>query len=122
MKKEFDNNYPIYVQIMNEIKMEIVSGILKPNDKIMSVRELSQSFGVNPNTMQRALSELERENLLYSERTSGRYITSDEDLIKNVRNGLAEKELEKFVLYMKSLGFEEQEILDEVKKTIEGKV
>lgn len=120
MKKDFDNNYPIYVQIMNEIKMEIVSGVLKPNDKIMSVRELSQSFGVNPNTMQRALSELEREDLLYSERTSGRYITSDESLIKNIRKNLSEKELKKFVDYMKSLGYKDVDIINEVKKTIEG--
>ena len=79
--KEYDNKTPIYMQIITEMKMRMVSGKLAAGEKIPSVRELAQEFEVNPNTMQRALSEMERENLFYTERTSGRFVTTDEGMI-----------------------------------------
>ena len=97
MKKDFDNNLPIYIQIIDEIKIMIASGNLKAGDKLSSVRDMAQEFGVNPNTMQRAFSELERENLVFAERTSGRFITKDGGVIVELRNILAEKELEKLM-------------------------
>lgn len=77
MDKKLKENMPIYVQIMNRVREAIAAGELKPGDKIASVRDLAADFEVNPNTMQRALTELEREGLLLSERTQGRYVTSD---------------------------------------------
>ena len=79
MSFEFDNNKPIYLQLVDIIKLKIISKELKPGSKLSSVRDMAQEFGVNPNTMQRALSELERENLLYSQRTSGRFVTDNEE-------------------------------------------
>ena len=69
MDKKIDDNIPIYVQIMNSVKEAIAAGELRPSDRVPSVRELARDFEVNPNTMQRALNELEREGLLVSERT-----------------------------------------------------
>ena len=87
----FDSKMPIYLQIMDEIKRWIVTDVYQPSQKIPSVRKLAVEFGVNPNTVQRALSELERSGLVASERTSGRFICNDTEMIrklKEVRNCL----------------------------------
>lgn len=120
MKKDFDNNLPIYIQIIDEIKIMIASGNLKAGDKLPSVRDMAQEFGVNPNTMQRAFSELERENLVFAERTSGRFITKDGGVIVELRNILAEKELEKFMEYMKKIGCTEDEVIEKIKNMNRG--
>ena len=86
MDKKIDDNIPIYVQIMNSVKEAIAAGELRPSDRVPSVRELARDFEVNPNTMQRALNELEREGLLVSERTSGRFVTADRELIEQLKN------------------------------------
>lgn len=82
---QFDSGAPIYTQIMNKIKLRILSGQWAAGERIPAVRELAVEFGVNPNTMQRSLSELERDGLLFSERTTGRYITRDAALIERTR-------------------------------------
>lgn len=115
MKPQFNNSTSIYLQIMDEVKIMIISGRLKPGEKMESVRELAHQFGVNPNTMQRALAELERENLLYTERTSGRYITSDEKLIMRIRDILAEQELERFLSYMFKMGYDKDAIIEKIR-------
>lgn len=111
MKPEFNNSKPIYIQIMDEIKMLIVSGRLNSGDKVKPVRELAEEFGVNPNTMQRALSELEREGLLYAERTSGRFITTDGGRIMTVKETLAQCEIKRFMESMEKLGFTADDII-----------
>ena len=112
--KEYDNKTPIYMQIITEMKMRMVSGKLAAGEKIPSVRELAQEFEVNPNTMQRALSEMERENLFYTERTSGRFVTTDEGIIMTLRNKLAEQELQKFMGYMEQIGYSKKEIIQKI--------
>jgi DNA-binding transcriptional regulator YhcF (GntR family) len=112
--KEYDNKVPIYMQIIMEMKIRMVSGKLSAGEKIASVRELAQEFEVNPNTMQRALSEMERENLLYTERTSGRFVTTDEGIIMTLRNKLAEQELQKFMGYMEQIGYSKKEIIQKI--------
>lgn len=112
--KEYDNNVPIYKQIMAEMKIRIASGKLQAGEKIASVRELAQEFEVNPNTMQRALSELERENLFYTERTAGRFVTTDGGMIMTLRNHLAEQELKKFMEYMEQIGYNTNEIIQKI--------
>ena len=97
-----------------EMKIRMVSGKLSAGEKIASVRELAQEFEVNPNTMQRALAEMERENLFYTERTSGRFVTTDEGIIMTLRNKLAEQELQKFMGYMEQIGYSKKEIIQKI--------
>ena len=114
--EEFNVNMPIYLQIIQKIKQSVASGKLEPGSRVPSVRDLAVKFSVNPNTMQRALSELERDGLMYTERTSGRYITGDGELIKNLRVELARELSKSFTVQMENLGFsrtETQKILME---------
>lgn len=112
MDKRLEENMPIYVQIMNRVREAIAAGELKPGDKIASVRDLAADFEVNPNTMQRALTELEREGLLLSERTQGRYVTADEKAIEELRQGIAAAAAETFMQEMTALGFTAEEMMD----------
>ena len=108
--KNFDSNIPIYLQVMDDIKKQIVTGKLKPNDKLSSVRELAQVYSVNPNTIQRTFQELEREDLVKSERTSGRYVCADENRIENLRYKMTEKVIRNFIIELKELGYEKEDI------------
>lgn len=85
MTIEFDNNQPIYIQIMNYIKGEIITGKLKPGDKILSVRELAAELQINPNTVQRTFQELEREEIVETRRGMGRYVTGREETIMTIK-------------------------------------
>ena len=112
MDKKLKENMPIYVQIMNRVREAIAAGELRPGDKIASVRDLAADFEVNPNTMQRALTELEREGLLLSERTQGRYVTSDAKAIGELRKDIARQAADSFRREMAALGFNEEEMMD----------
>ena len=109
MSFEFDNNKPIYLQLVDIIKLKIISKELKPGSKLSSVRDMAQEFGVNPNTMQRALSELERENLLYSQRTSGRFVT---DNINQLREEVAKVEILSLYNILTKLGYKKEELIE----------
>ena len=110
--KIFDNNKPIYLQLVDIIKLKIISKELKPGSKLSSVRDMAQEFGVNPNTMQRALSELERENLLYSQRTSGRFVTDNEDNINQLREEVAKVEILSLYNILTKLGYKKEELIE----------
>lgn len=112
MDKNLQDNLPIYMQIMNNVREAIASGELKVGERIASVRELAGEFEVNPNTMQRALNELEREGLLVSERTSGRFVTKDAASIDALREKMATEAADRFRNEMRKLGFSEKEIRD----------
>ena len=112
MSWEFDSNRPIYLQLMEQLKINIIIGVYPPGSKIPSVRDLAMETGVNPNTMQRALTELERENLLYSQRTNGRFVTEDEKMIKALQQDLAQQQVKEFISNMKTIGLKRQEIID----------
>ena len=112
MDKKIDDNIPIYVQIMNSVKEAIAAGELRPSERVLSVRELARDFEVNPNTMQRALNELEREGLLVSERTSGRFVTADRELVEQLKNKMAAKTADNFRREMEALGFSDEEMID----------
>ncbi|HIT91153.1 MAG TPA: GntR family transcriptional regulator [Candidatus Merdenecus merdavium] len=101
---------PIYLQLMEKIETDIISGIYKPGDKLSSVRELAAEAAVNPNTMQKALAELERKNLVYSQRTSGRFITEDQEMIKEMRDEIALQQIKEFLQRMQLLGFTKEEV------------
>ncbi len=112
MDKILNENLPIYMQIMDKIRAAVISGELAPGAKVAAVRELAEDFGVNPNTMQRALSELEREGILISERTSGRFVTEDRSVIDAAREEAAQKVVGDFLQKMKELGFSKEQIED----------
>lgn len=109
---KFNESMPIYLQLMDKIRQDIIAGILKPGEKISSVRELANKFGVNPNTMQKALAELENEELVHAERTAGRFVTDNKLLIESIRYKEARKITEEFINQMQSLGYSEAEIFD----------
>lgn len=118
----FKEDRPIYSQLVEQIKICIVSGEWELGSKLPSVRDMAENAGVNPNTMQRALSDLEREGLVYSKRTSGRFVTEDERMTQNVREAIAAENIHVFVENMEKLGFTPDEILHEFEKAIkEGK-
>lgn len=112
MDKNLQENMPIYMQIMNNVREAIASGELAPGERVASVRELAGEFEVNPNTMQRALNELEREGLLVSERTSGRFVTKDAVLIGELKKRMASEAADEFRREMAVLGYSEQEMMD----------
>ena len=121
MPWDLDNDGPIYLQLMERIQHDIISGVYRPGDKIPSVRDLALEAAVNPNTMQKALSELERSGLVYSQRTSGRFITEDEKMLKKMKMDLASEHIQQFFEQMPHLGFSDEETLDLIRETLRRK-
>lgn len=105
MEWRFDSGAAIYAQMVARMKEAIASGALAPGARLPAVRELALEAGVNPNTAQRALAELEREGLIYAVRTSGRFVTEDEGAIETVRRELADARAEGFITAMAALGY-----------------
>ena len=120
MKYKFNNSIPIYIQIVDIIKSKIISGEYKIGSQLDSIRNFALEFEINPNTIQRAFLELENSNLVYSQRTKGRFVTEDEDLIKELKKARATEIMESFIKSMKDLGFSNEEILSLFKEKILG--
>jgi len=116
MKWIIDSDRPIYKQLVEQIELRIISGIYAPGEKLESVREMAMDAGVNPNTMQKALAELERMGLVFAQRTSGRFITEDMKVIEEAKKGLAVQEISAFLEKMKKLGMGRNEILELMEK------
>lgn len=108
----FSDNKPIYPQIVEQLQLLIASGKLLPGERLMTVRDLARAAQVNPNTMMRALAELENRNLIISHRTNGKTVTNDLDLIENLKNELAKTVIDSFLENMKRLGFSKKEIFE----------
>ena len=111
MRWQFSNDAPIYAQLIAQIKVGIVSGAFPPGERLPSVRDLATEAGVNPNTMQRALAELERDGLVFSQRTAGRFVTEDKTMIETAKRSLAERHVKTFLAAMLRLGFQREEIM-----------
>ena len=111
MEWNFRNDQPIYSQLTQRLTEAIVSGLYAPGEKLPSVRELALEAGVNPNTVQRALTELEREGLVFSQRTAGRFVTENENMIVNAKLRIADERVSEFLRSMKTLGCGRQEII-----------
>ena len=111
MEWNFRNDQPIYSQLTQRLTEAIVSGIYAPGEKPPSVRELALEAGVNPNTVQRALTELEREGLVFSQRTAGRFVTENENMIVNAKLRIADERVSEFLRSMKTLGCGKQEVI-----------
>ena len=118
MPWDLENDRPIYLQLMERIQQDIIKGVYQPGGKIPSVRELALEAAVNPNTMQKELSELERSGLVYSQRTSGRFITEDKKLLSHMKSELAKTHIHDFFTSMRQLGFCDEEILELVTEAI----
>ena len=118
MKWDFKSGEPIYQQIIRVLRTQIVSGIYPPGSRFPAVRELALEAGVNPNTMQRALAELERYGLLETVRTTGKFVTEDQELISRTRSELASDSIRALIDSLKSLGLTEEQILAEVEHSL----
>ncbi len=116
MEWNFKEGIPIYTQIIDEMTMRIASSEYSPGDKLPSVRELAMDAGVNPNTMQRALAELERRGLVYSERTSGRFVTKEEAVLIDLHEQLAKKYFEELTEKLRKIGMDDNAIKTSVNK------
>lgn len=117
MPYEFDSARPIYSQLGEVITRQIISGGFAPGQKLPGVRELAMQYGVNPNTVQRTMTELERQGLVYSERTAGRFVSQDEALIAQTRRNIAKSYAAAFLSQMNQLGItreEAQQLLKEM--------
>ena len=116
MAWQFRNDIPIYTQLIAQIQQQIVSGALLPGERLPSVRDLAAEAGVNPNTMQRAMMEMEREELVHSQRTAGRFVTEDAQRIRQLRESMARQRVKEFLEGMYLLGFQTEEIVAFVQK------
>lgn len=121
-KMDFNDNLPIYIQIINLIKSNIVSEEICGGDKLPSVRELSKELKVNPNTVQRAYQELEREGLVFTQRGMGTFVTQDKDAIRKLKKIMATDIVNSFLSKMKKLGFAPSEIIDIISEWIEEEI
>ena len=115
MNFEFNNDIPIYIQLVEQLKIHIISGNILPGDRLPSVRELALSTKVNPNTMQKALVELENLKLIYTERTNGKFVTNDKELINKLRNEYAKEISEKYFSCMEKIGFGKKDAINYLK-------
>lgn len=115
---ELTNDRPIYLQLVEQIEWGIITGKYAAGEKLASVRDFATQAGVNPNTMQRAFAELEQIGLVYTQRTSGRFITDDEGKIRMAKEGLAQNQIAEFLQNMNRLGFEVQETIQLLERII----
>lgn len=116
MAWELKSDRPIYIQLQDYIKLGIISGRYLPGDKLPSVRDLAEEAAVNPNTMQKALAELERLGMVYTQRTSGRFITEDVKMIEELKRSIAKEQITQFFEAMKKIGFSIQETIQMIEK------
>ncbi|MDO4173318.1 MAG: GntR family transcriptional regulator [Eubacteriales bacterium] len=119
MQWNLSDNRPIYSQLMDTITLAITSGVLPAGSRLPSVRDLAAEAGVNPNTMQRALSELERSGLLYSQRTAGRFVTDQPENITKKRKDLAMEQIHAFLNAMKEMGYTSEETIALIRQAME---
>lgn len=119
MAWDLDSDRPIYAQLVERIQMQIVSGYYPPGGRLPSVRDLAMVAAVNPNTMQKAFAELERSGLIITQRTNGRTVTEDAEMIQRIRRELAKEHLDVFFTRMKELGYTRKEIVDLIQQVYE---
>ncbi len=115
---KFYEKLPIYIQIMDYLKTQIVTEQIKEGERLPSVRELSKELQVNPNTVQRSYQELEREGLVYTQRGMGTFVGEDKKVIKSLKKSMAEGFVSNFILEMKKLGFTSKEIVEIILETV----
>lgn len=120
MSYNFSSDKPIFLQMAELIKNDIISGKLQAGEKLKSVREFSMVYALNPNTVQKALAELEAEGLIYTDRTNGKFVAPDSKLISSSKATLINELTKKFVEDMTNLGISKKEIIKKVEEKING--
>lgn len=111
MAWQFDTDRPIYKQLRERILLQIVSGTYGAGEQLPTVRELAENAAVNPNTLQKALTDLERDGLVYTQRTSGRFVTEDEAVIRKAKSDLAKEQIGLFLQKMADIGYNRQDAI-----------
>ena len=119
MSWSFSNDKPIFQQLKDIIILEIISGRYKPGDRLEAVRDLAVTTGVNPNTMQRALAEIESTGIIYTKRGDGRYVTENTEIISEIRKTYVTGKTRDFIKRLKTLGLNEKEIIQAVEDALE---
>lgn len=122
MEWELDNNKPIYIQLVEHLKLKIISGEIKIGSKLETVRALAEDAEVNPNTMQKALTELERQGLVYSQRTKGRFVTDDKEKIKAMKEEIANVEINTLKVTLEKPGYDRDEMLKLITENLKGEL
>ena len=118
MEWKLDDGRPIWQQLAQQLTRRIITGVYPPGSRLPPVRELAADAGVNPNTMQRALTELERDGLVYSQRTAGRFVTEDKAMIETAKRALAERHINAFLDAMTRLGYRREEVVSMLRQEI----
>lgn len=121
MEYVFNNNTPIYSQISQILKIKIISGEYPPGERLPSVRDLALALKANPNTVQRALGELETDGLIYTERTNGKFVTEDDGLISKYKAEYANSLTRKYFESMQKIGFGKADVINYLKNAEEAK-
>lgn len=122
MTWKFDNDKPIYLQLVEELKLKIISNELSAGSKLPSVREFAAEAGVNPNTMQRALAELEGQQLVFTKRTSGRFVTEDDAYIQTLRQDYAQNQISDMITSLIKLGYTSKELTVLIEQSLKEKI
>lgn len=116
MEWNLDDSRPIWPQLKEQLVVAIVAGRFEMGGAFPTVRELAEDAGVNRNTMQRALSELENDGFVITNRTSGRTVTTDEELVAEMKESIAKKYIEKFIEEMAAIGYDADDIAEMIKE------
>lgn len=116
MEWKFENDRPIYIQLVEQLKLAIASGVYSSGERLPSVRDLALEIKANPNTVQRAYSELEDKGLVYTQRTNGKFVTENQELLKEMREKIAKEEFLRYIENMKRLGYTAKEIKEYIQK------
>ncbi|HPF83326.1 MAG TPA: GntR family transcriptional regulator [Bacilli bacterium] len=119
MNLNFENNIPIYIQLVEKIELDIISNKLKTGERLKSVRELAILYKVNPNTIQKALGELEEKGLIYTERTNGKFVTEDQKQINKIKDKILNEKINNFLQDIRYIGLTKKELIEYINK-IEG--
>ena len=122
MTWKLTSDRPIYIQLVEKLQFDIITGIYRPGEKLPSVRDLASEASVNPNTMQKALAELERGGLVYTQRTAGRFVTDDQALIRHISMELAASHIREFISTMRKFGMSDHEILNLIEEIMKEEI
>ncbi len=122
MTWKLTSDRPIYIQLVEKLQFDIITGIYRPGEKLPSVRDLASEASVNPNTMQKALAELERGGLVYTQRTAGRFVTDDQALIRHISMELAASHIREFISTMRQFGMSDHEILNLIEEIMKEEI
>jgi GntR family transcriptional regulator len=120
MKWHINVRQPIYPQLLRQMERRILAGEYQPGEKLKSVRDLAEEAGVNPNTMQRAMRDLEHSGLVHAKRTLGRFVTEDTELIAKNRHKLADETIRQYLSQMKEMGFTAEKAIDQLRLYVQA--